>query len=214
LSDSVFQLHNDFILWVFDNYEDSVDYYYSNPVGFANFTSRKWHSYTGETVNIANEVIHNNEIFLTSPYYTYNEGFTDENLFTNFSNVELDYIYTVLDSVYDAAENRESEVVIQQLITNGKNRIIVANPDHKNGLINTLKQASFSLSLAFELDDIYGGNPGPALQSWFWCFFVAINADIEIAAVYQEIDTNGGSSGHLANIAYLSMWTLNDCWHQ
>ncbi len=213
ISNSFFQLHNDFILWVFDNYQDSAEYYASDPVDFMKFASRKWFLFTDvePDADIMDWLFHNNELILSEPYYTYNEGFTDESLFNSYwSNTELGYIYTVLDSVYDAIGNEQSEGKIQQLISNGKARIIAINPAHKNSLINALTQSSYSFTLAYELDDLYFDD-GPELS--LWCFFYGAEADIEALHLFESWDTEGGASGHLGAIAYISLYAFAQCWY-
>ncbi len=216
LPDSFFQLHNDFILWTFDNFQDSIELYINEPADFADFTSRKWFQFTGEVVDIADEVLDKDEFILAKPYYIYNEGFSDENLIdAHFSSVELGYIYTVLDSIYESIGSDASQETIQNLICRGKSRISALSFDNEIGLINILSQTSYSIALAFEFDYLYGNGPGPvAHASWFWCFIYAYHSDVEAHALFEALDSDGGASGHLGAIVYMSLFNLATCWNE
>lgn len=208
IPNSFFQLHNDYIIWVLAEYKDSAEVYITDPLEFVKFHQRKWFQYTNESINIIDVVLEDEEPILSEPHYTYNQGYTNEDLFDNhFSSTELGYIYTVIDSIYDAILNEEPQDAIQQIITNGKTRINSLNPVNEVGLINSLTQVSYSMALAFELEDLYGEEP----EAYVWCFYAAADADNEAFLLLEAIDTVDGASGNLGVIVYASLWTFAKC---
>ncbi len=206
ISSSVFELHNDFIYWVFDNYSDSTDYYLSDNEDFMKFATRKWFQYTSE-VGDGKEWLLENDQLLSSPSYTKNEGYTAENLFSSYwSTIELGYIYTTLDSVYDAIDNKRPESELIQLINNGKTRITTINPTHKNSLLNALTQASYSCALAHDLAHLND----PIEESALWCLVSAMSTDIQAQMVAVAYD---GGAGHLDAVVYASLYAFALCWN-
>lgn len=215
LPDALFELHNDYILWVFDNYMDSAGIYVSDPVDFMDFASRRWFDFIGEVSDFEDLLMDSDTLILSKPYYVVNDGFTNEDLLEDagWTSFELDFLYIVLDSVHEAIENEEAEETIQQLFNNGKSRISVIAPTnslitpvHRCQLINTLTQASFSFSLAYEIDDLYGGS-----QQWIVpCFFYAVEADIEAMHLFQSFG-DLSAPGNMAVVAYASVFSFFDC---
>jgi hypothetical protein len=195
---------------VFDNHSDSANYYLTDPVDFASFISRKWFDFTEEEANSLDLIIDEDVYIITSPYYTYNEGFTNENLITYFSGTELGYLYIVLDSIVNKLNNHPTEGAIQQLITNGKSRLNVTNPDHKNELINTLTQLSYSVTLAYDINDLYGPSSGPEAWAFLPCLIYAAMADFETLAIAYSIDSEH-ISNYVSTAAQISVYAFFHC---
>ncbi len=178
---SYFEYHNDYILWLYDNYLDSINTYASDPVDFMAFSARKLAIYNSKPTDLSN-ALEGNHLAIEHPYYVKNVGFTNEsNVFSDaagWSNSEINFLYTVLDSIYIMIETGHSETATQNVITRGKSRLGAHNFDMENSIINCLTQASYSLTLMFELDDLYGDGPS---NGWTIspCALISVYCDVE-----------------------------------
>lgn len=178
--------HNDFVLWLFESHLDSTMIYAEDPTAFMDFISRKNYEYEGSQgtyINNVSIVIDGGELIFEAPYYVKHEGFTLES--GNYTSAEYDTLYSILDSVSFAFSNYYSESAIQDIIDRGKNRVIAMSFVHENELVNTLTQASFSMSLAFDLDNEMGGGFGLYINP---CLLAGAMADV---AAYQFFSGEG-----------------------
>ena len=186
--DSVFELHNEYILWVFDNYMDSAMYYANDQVDFMEFASRMSMEFNAENFDCS-ELLINDTLIMPSPYYIKNQGFTYLPIYTNWSYTERSTLHSALDSIETAIENSEPEYTLQGLIDNAKIRASNLNTSHENAIINCLTQASYSIALAFELEDLYGGTGSPANPAnglSIICLIKGIKADVCTAALMNS----------------------------
>ncbi len=176
-ADSIFELHNEYILWVFENYLDSAMYYANDHDEFMEFASRMSIEFNGENFDCS-ELLVNDTLILPSPYYVKSQGFTYLPIYTGWSNTEKNTLHIALDSIETAIENAESENILQGLIANAKIRASILNTTHEDAIINCLKQASYSIALAFELEDLYGDEGSASNGISVICFIKGIRADI------------------------------------
>ena len=154
LGDSVFQAHNDFILWILDNHYDSAVYYASDDVDVIEFLERKRYQYVGGTSNISSVVIANGELIFQGPYYVEGSGFV--NNYGAFSASWYTNLYLVMDSVINAVEANASESNVMPIIARGKIRVnAISGLANKENLINTLTQLQYSMALAYDIEDEY-----------------------------------------------------------
>ena len=84
-------------------------------------------------------------------------------------------------------ETGHSEIATQNVIARGKSRLGAQNFDRENSIINCLTQASYSLALMFELDDLYGDGPTGG-WSISGCALVSVYCDVEQITYMHNFD--------------------------
>lgn len=184
--DSVFEVHNEYILWVFENYLDSVVHYANDPVDFMEFASRMSLAFSDELFDCS-DILDGDTLIIPSPYYIKGAGFTYEDIDNGLSQVEMNSLHVSLDSIEDAINNASSEVIIQGLIHRAIVRAEELNSSNEDLVINCLKQASYSLSLLYDLNETYG-DPGLNTANFIICFIRGLKADVcTIALMNSEI---------------------------
>ncbi len=209
LGDSVFQSHNDFIMYVFDNYYDSLMYFKNDPEAFFNFAERRSTVFTGAIHNISDVLIDDDELILPYPYYEVGEGFTTTN--DAFSQAAYDSIYVILDSLNIRVNAYASEASLLQVISRGKNRVISSSLPKKDEVLNLLNQAKHSVQLAFDLEEEFGGDDAFIDP----CVLIAVCADINTYNYFAgEGDTTPGDPMYgfaMTGIRAVSMWAFVNC---
>src|SRR5690606_30326413 len=114
------------------------------------------YEYTGDPATDLDVLVYGDELIFAAPYYIIGTGFVNENLLlSHFDTVELETIYSVIDSIFIVVDDEQPELAVQQLISNGKTRILGLSHPNTVGLINGLSQMSHSVALAYELDQEY-----------------------------------------------------------
>lgn len=117
-----------------------------------------------------------------------------------------------LDSVYVAAE-RETEETMQQIISRGKSRIDALNFTHEDELLNILTQASYSITLAFELQEEYDGGGGSIIDP---CAIAGVYADLIVYNYFSELgDLDSGSQTFpwaMRAVRAVSKYALDNCY--
>ncbi len=179
VNDSLFEYHNNFILWLFKNHKDSV-YYYSDLEDFVDFVLRKDMEYVSLTApfDAVEYVISSDTLLFPFPYYIVSQGFTKEHGIISAS--EYNSIYTVLDSVMNIAGGGASEIITQAIISRGKVRIDGNDFTNEDILMDALTQLSYSIHLSYELDD----EPIPFYINP--CILAAAYADVESFLYYRS----------------------------
>ena len=184
--DSVFEVHNEYILWVFENYLDSVVYYANDPVDFLEFASRMSLAFCDELFDFS-DILDGDTLITASPYYVKGEGFTYEDIDNGLSQAEMNSLQVSLDSIEDAINNASSEVIIQGFIHRAIVRAAELNSSNEDLVVNCLKQTSYSLSLLYDLDETYG-DEGLNTANFIICFIRGLKADVcTIALMNSEI---------------------------
>ncbi len=209
LGDSVFQSHNDFIMYVFENYYDSLMYFQNDPEAFINFAERRRTTFAFSSHNLSDVLVEDDELIFPYPCYEVGEGFTITN--GAFSQAALDSIYVILDSMDIKVNAYASEASILQVIDRGKNRISSSSLPKKDEVLNLLTQAKHSVQLAFDLEEEFGGDDAFIDP----CAFVAVMADIEAYNYFSgEGDTTPGDPMYgfaMSGIAFVSMSAFANC---
>lgn len=77
--DSVFELHNQFVLWFAENYSDSSFYYLSDINDYMEFVSRKDVEFSHASYDFIDYIIYSDTMFFAEPYYIVGQGFTKVN---------------------------------------------------------------------------------------------------------------------------------------
>ncbi len=209
LGDSVFQSHNDFIMYVFDNYYDSLMYFKNDPEAFFNFAERRRTPFTGAIHNVSDVLVEDDEFIFPYPYYEAGEGFSRTS--GAFSSAALDSIYVILDSLDIKVNAYASEASLLQVISRGKNRIISSSLPKKDEVLNILNQAKHSVQLAFDLEEEYGGDDGFIDP----CALVSVCADLIAYEYFSQLgDTDMGDPMYgfaMSGIACASMYAFVNC---
>jgi len=216
--DSVFELHNEYILWVFDNYMDSAMYYANDQVDFMEFAARMSMEFNRENFDCS-ELLINDTLIMPSPYYIKNQGFTYLPIYTNWSYTERNSLHSALDSIETAIESSEPEYILQGLIDNATIRASNLNTTYEDAIINCLTQASYSIALAYQLEDLYGGigsptNPANGLS--IFCLIKGIKADVCTIALMNSAIIGLAFSDYTPTERYnfvreISMYALSQC---
>ncbi|GEM_PF-1677923 len=197
---------------------DSAIYYANDHVDFMEFASRMSIEFNGENFDYS-ELLINDTLIMPSPYYVKNQGFTYLPISSGWSSTERSALHSALDSIETAIENSEPEYILQRLIDNAKIRASNLNTIHEDVIINCLTQASYSIALAYELEDLYGdaGSPAnPANGLSIICLVKGIRADMcTIALMNSEIIGQAFSAytpTEKANfVREISMYALSAC---
>ena len=212
-SDSIFDIHNDFIWWLFDNHSDSAFYYADDdPTDFMDFVSRKRFAYDGSDFDLIAELIDADTVKYAYPYYVQNSGFVDH---SGWTTAEYDSLYTVLDSAMVSFENGDSEATVSDILSRGKTRIDAIPPSvfqNKHGLLNTLTQAQYSLELLHDMENEYGNG----FVTISPCLWASIGADVYAYAIFDENgDFESGATLYfwaMDMVAGLSAYALAKCY--